>query len=400
MQKPIRKIVVKYLYVSGFVAHLLIFTAFISQPYLFNKITTKLHDTYYSWQKKQDYAVLTQGKALSLSDEINMTFSVWQSQQALRTLKNTFEVNGVGFSDLSKAIKFLSAGDELFVAAGSYDTAVIIDKDNITITGIGHVIFEKGIADNKGFIVSKGNNLTLNNIECRYIRARDGNGACVRLEGSSLTLNHVYFHQSQQGVLETSGNEGVISINNSRFERLGFNGKAHGVYTNKASVDVQQSLFVAIKQQGHAMKVKGPKLTVNQSIVVSLSADDSRLLDMPNGGELRINRSLLAQGPKSVNGQVIGYGLEGMTKLKNSINLSENVMYLERLGANYMLTTPKDIKLSSLIQNNNIIIGNDNSSYKTADNTYFVDRTELGVPPYPKLPKTYCRTWSHCPIKK
>ena len=398
MQQPFRKIVVKYLYVSGFVAHLLIFALFISQPYLFNKATAKLYDTYYAWQKQHDYTVLTQGKAFSLSDEINMVFSAWQPKQALTKVKNTFEVNGLGFSSISKAIKSLSSGDELFISAGLYDTPIIIAQDNITITGVGHVIFEKGIADNKGFIVSKGNNLTINNIECRYIRARDNNGACVRQEGSNLTLNHVYFHQSQQGVLETSSNEGVIKINNSRFERLGFDGKAHGIYTNKAAVEIQQSLFIATKQQGHAIKVRGPKLSMNQSIVVSLSADDSRLLDMPNGGELSISRSLLGQGPKSVNGQVIGYGLEGLSKLKNSINLSENVIYLDRIGANYLLTTPKDIELS-LIQKNNIIIGNDSSSYKTSDNTYFTGRTELGLPPYPKLPKTYCRTWSYCPIK-
>jgi hypothetical protein len=400
MRRPFKKIVVKYLYVSGFVAHFLLFAVFINQPFLFNKITAKLHDAYYSWQKQQDYVVLTDGQKLSISDEINMVFSSWQPNVPRKILRNKFQVNEQGFSDISKAVNSLIAGDELFIGEGIYETPITIEQDDITITGVGHVVFEKGAADNKGFIVSKGDNLTVNNIECRYIRVRDGNGACVRLEGSNLTLNHVYFHQSQQGVLETSRSEGLVTINDSRFERLGFNGKAHGIYTNKASVAVKQSLFVAIKQQGHAMKVKGPKLTINQSIVVSLSADDSRLLDMPNGGELHIKRSLLAQGPKSVNGQVIGYGLEGMTKQKNSINLSENVMYLERLGANYMLTTPKDIQLGSLIQKNNIIIGNDNSSYKTADNTYFVDRSELGLPPYPKLPKAYCKAWSHCTIKQ
>jgi predicted transport protein len=399
MQHPFKKTMVQYLYISGLIAHILFLGLFISQPYLFNKITAKLHDVYYAWQKQHDYVVLTQGKNLSLPNEINMVFSAWQPKQIIKDIKNRFEINGVGFSDLSTAIAYLSAGDELFIAEGIYDTPMIIDKDNITITGIGHVIFENGIADNKGFIVSKGNNLTINNIECRYIVARDGNGACVRQEGSYLSLDHVYFHQSQQGVLETSGNKGVITVKNSRFEQLGFNGRANGIYTNHASVNVQQSLFVATKEKGHAIKVKGPKLTINQSILVSLSAEDSRLVDMPNGGEFSITRSLLGQGPKSVNGQLIGYGLEGMSKLKNSINLIENVIYLERLGANYMLTTPKGIDLDSLIQKNNIIIGNDNSSYKSSDNTYFIDRTELGVPPYPKLPNTYCRTWSYCPIK-
>ena len=399
MKRPFKLLVVQYLYLSGFIAHLLIFALFVNQPHLFNKITAKLHDTYYAWQKQHDFTVLTKGKTLTISDEIELVFSAWQPQKALKTIANKFEVDGVGFSDVSEAINALSPGDELFIAAGTYNTPIIINQDNITITGLGQVIFEKAVADNKGFVVSKGNNLTINNIECRQIRARDGNGACVRQEGENLTLNHVYFHQSQQGVLETSRNGGVITVNHSRFEQLGFNGRSHGIYTHTASASVFQSLFVATKQQGHAIKVRGSKLTVNESIIVSLSAEDSRLIDMPNGGDLNIASSLLGQGPKSANGQMIGYGLEGISKVKNSINLHDNIIYLERLGINYMLTTPKNIRLSSLRQTNNIVIGSDRSLYKSEYNTYFIDRAELGLPAYPQLPKTYCRYWSYCPIK-
>ena len=310
-----------------------------------------------------------------------------------------FEVNGIGFSDISTAVSALKTGDELFIAAGTYNTPLTISKNDITITGIGHVVLQRGVTAGKGFILSKGNNLTINNIECRDIAVRDGNGACVRQEGVNLTLRHVFFHSSQEGVLETSRKAGVIKIVNSRFERLGFNGQAHGIYTNKASLYIEQSLFIAAKSQGHAIKVRGKKLTVENSIIVSLSSDDSRLIDMPNGGELLVVNSLLGQGPNSVNGQLIGYGLEGMSHQRNTINLIDNVIYLERLGSNYMLALPKDNSLITLTQNNNMIIGEDSSHFTDAANTYFSDRAELGLPLYPKLPKSFCDSWCYCPIK-
>ncbi len=95
MKRPFKLLVVQYLYLSGFIAHLLIFALFVNQPHLFNKITAKLHDTYYAWQKQHDFTVLTKGKTLTISDEIELVFAAWQPQKALKTIANKFEVDGV-----------------------------------------------------------------------------------------------------------------------------------------------------------------------------------------------------------------------------------------------------------------------------------------------------------------
>jgi hypothetical protein len=399
MKKLIKLITVNYLFLSGVLVHGLIIALFIMQPFFLSKITEKLTSYYYAWQKKQDYSALTQGKLLTLEDEINSVFYPWKADQQSKVLLQAFEVNGVGFSDISSAVSALKAGDELLISAGTYKTPIIISKNNITITGIGHVVFQRGVIEGKGFILNKGNNLTINNIECRDIAVRDGNGACVRHEGLNLTLNNVFLHNSQAGVLETSRSAGVIKIVNSRFERLGHNGQAHGIYTNKAEVQIDNSLFIASKNQGHAIKVRGERLTIENSIILSLSSDDSRLIDMPNGGALVVSNSLLGQGPNSVNGQMIGYGLENISHELNTINLIDNVIYLERLGTNYLLALPKEDHAITLLQGKNIIIGTDNSKYSNIQNTYFRDRAELGLPLYPKLPKSLCDSWHYCPIK-
>jgi hypothetical protein len=398
MKSFIKKLITNYLYLSGGVAHILVIAVFLFQPSLLNKLTTKISHYYYTWQKNKNYNVLTQGNKYTLVDEIKSAFAPWQAVPKNKIMLQKFEINGTGFTNISAAVSTLKPGDELLIAEGIYNTPFTINKNDITLTGVGHVVFQRGVASGKGFILSKGNNLTINNIECRDITVRDGNGACVRQEGVNLTLNHVFFHSSQEGVLETASQAGMIRIVNSRFERLGYNGQAHGVYTNKASVYIEQSLFIAAKNQGHAIKVRGKKLTIDKSIIVSLSADDSRLIDMSNGGELLVVNSLLGQGPNSVNGQVIGYGLEGMSHQLNTIKLIDNVVYLERLGSNYLLTLPKEERTITLIQKNNRVIGEDNSHYTDPTNTYFSDRIELGLPLYPKLPKSFCNSWRYCPI--
>jgi len=261
------------------------------------------------------------------------------------------------------------------------------------------VILEKIATHGKGLILAQGNDLMVENIECRNIKVRDGNGACIRLEGKNLTLNHVYFHDSQEGVLETSKEYGVIQINNSRFERLGYNGQAHGIYTNKAKLYIYQSLFVATKSQGHAIKVRGSKLVIDRSIIASLSSDDSRLIDMPNGGALVVKNSLLEQGPNSVNGQVIGFAFEGIKYKDNSIYLNENLIYLDRLGSDKLLAIPTIKGAIEVEQSNNIIIGKDDSAYKSNNNTYFIDRAELELPSYPFFPKSFCTNVKMCSIK-
>jgi len=379
MKNFLKKITTHYLFISGVLVHSLVIAVLIFQPLILNKLTSKMINYYYKWQKNQDYNTLTQGYKNTLADEISSVFSPWKAAPKNKIMSQAFEVNDIGYSNIFTAVSSLKAGDELFVSAGIYDTPLIISQNDITITGVGHVIFQRGVAAGKGFILSKGDNLTVNNIECKNIANRDGNGACIRHEGVDLTLNHVFFHNSQEGVLETARQSGVIKIINSRFERLGFNGQAHGIYSNKSSVHIEQS-------------------TVKKSIIVSLSSDDSRLIDMSNGGELLVVKSLLGQGPKSVNGQMIGYGLEGMSHQFNTISLIDNVIYLERLGSNYLLALPKDTSSIILIQNNNLVIGEDNSQYTDATNIYFNDRAELGLPLYPNLPKNFCDSWSYCPI--
>lgn len=380
--------------------HVLFALLLLWQPIIIDKITSKVSSKYYQYQKQREYETLTQGNAMTVAQEIDAAFLPWQAQTKVGDNPEGIFVNQKHFLDLHSAVKALRHGDTLLIAEGVYQQPMVINKNNITIKGNGHVVFEKNAAHGKGYILSQGNNLTVENIECRHISVRDGNGACIRQEGKDLTLKHVYFHNSQEGVLETAKETGFVKIFDSRFELLGFNGQAHGIYTNKADVAIYQSLFVATKSEGHAIKVRGNRLYIDASVITSLSSNDSRLIDMSNGGELIVKNSILAQGPKSANGQLIGFGLEGIEHVKNQVQLVGNMIFLDRIGVNKLLTLPKIKHNTDVIQEENLIIGIDLSVDKISTNDYFDNRDELGLPNYPYLPKDFCKKLQDCFIAR
>src|SRR5690606_27406697 len=123
----------------------------------------------------------------------------------------------------------LEDGDVLRIAAGVYNEAIVIRASNVVVEGEGLVVLEGKAAGGKAAIVNKGNFNQIRNIECRQIAVPDRNGACVRHEGKNLKLYHVYFHDSEQGIL--AGNKsGMVIIENSRFQNLGKAGRAHAIY--------------------------------------------------------------------------------------------------------------------------------------------------------------------------
>ena len=70
-----------------------------------------------------------------------------------------------------------------------------------------------------------GINVTINGFDISGRQVTDGNGAAVRYEGGSLTLNNDYFHNNQDGLLGAPDLAGTITINNSEFA---FNGAGDG----------------------------------------------------------------------------------------------------------------------------------------------------------------------------
>lgn len=335
------------------------------------------------------YAEISQFRAEEPGDQavdpIIFNFKAWAPQENSHTVKpGQVMIGAMLFSDLADALKALKNGDTMLLGAGVYKHGMSITKDNISLSGVGHVVFDGVALEGKAAIVTKGDNTQISNIECRNIAVRDRNGACVRHEGYGLSLNNVYFHDSESGLLSGKKKKlDIVSINNSRLESLGNAGSAHAVYVNSGHLSINNTLVLSARREGHEIKSRAAKTTIINSVIASLNGDDSRLIDVPNGGELLILNSILEQGPKSENMDAIGFGLEGVTHSINSITLEKNVLILERPGGNRLLHISPAIPKPVLI--NNILISSD-ESLADEGNYSFKDRAEVGMKLYPYIP--------------
>jgi len=299
-------------------------------------------------------------------------------------------VDGKGFMSLQAAKSAIKDGSRIFLKAGIYTRGLYIKASNIEIIGEDNVIFDDAAVDGKAALVLAGNNVLVESIECRNIYVKDLNGACIRFEGVNLTVRDIYAHDSQSGLM-TSYNDGFLKIEYSTFENLGGKasgrGYAHAVYANVGEFTFSYSKVLSVGKEGSGLKIRSRKTIVTNSLLASLDAKDSRLIDAANYGELIIRNSILQQGNNSSNSQLIGYGLEKKEKkfAINRIEITNNLFLLDRERANVIINQKK---ADEVIIKNNTLIGDFLYPGKIRKiNHWYLSREKAKLKAYPYLPE-------------
>jgi hypothetical protein len=299
-------------------------------------------------------------------------------------------VDGVEFQSLAEAKTSIKDGSHVYLKAGIYTQGIEIKANNVSIVGEKNVIFDDAAVAGKAALVLSGNNVTLESIECQNIQVPDMNGACIRFEGQNLTIKDLYVHDSQSGVM-TSHTSGFLHIKYSRFERLGSKamgrGYAHAIYAIVDELVFSNSQIFSIGNEGSGIKSRSKKTVIVNSVLASLDACDSRLVDIANFGELIIKHSILQQGEHSSNSQVLAYGLEPVNKTFaiNRIEIIDNLFLLDRHKANVIIAHKQADEV--LIENNTMI-----GDYLYPDefslrNSWYLSRAKAKMQPYPYLPE-------------
>lgn len=374
----IGRIVVLYFTLAGIAAHLLAVGVWMTRP----QLVWRAEERVMGWLERHGVSV---GRATPVTDpqaDLRAAFPPWQPNTGAALGAGEIRVDGTRASDLAAAVKRLRDGSMLDLGAGTYRQGLVIEANGVTLRGHGHVIFDNAAVRGKGALLIKGNDTRITNIECRNVTVRDRNGACVRLQGRNLTLDHVYFHSSEQGVL-TGGDPGTVDISDSRFELLGKNGRAHGLYIGGGELLIRDSLLLSSVSQGHEIKSRAKRNVIERSVVASLGAADSRLLDISNGGELIVRNSVLQEGPASVNSDMIGFALEKRQHERHHIELTNNIILLEG-RRNTRLLHRRNADVTSTMEGN-MIVGATQPEF-AGMNVWLADREEAGIPPYPALP--------------
>jgi len=314
--------------------------------------------------------------------DLRAAMPAWQAWAADGLGDNEIRIGERRFTSLKAASRALRNGDQLDIGPGIYREPLVIRANGVHVLGHGRVVIERTSAEGKAAIITKGNDIRISNIECRHISVSDQNGACIRHERQNLTLDHVYFHDAEQGLL-SGAKPGKVHILRSRFEQLGKLGQAHAIYVGGGQLIIEDSQILSSRNWGHEIKSRALETTLIRSVVASLGGNDSRLLDLPHGGILEVRDSVLEQGPASSNEGAIGFGLEGRRHPEQRLTLSGNIIILERPGTNLLFQLADGLPAPQLSRN---LVISEEDPQLGGDNLWMESRAVLGMGDYPVLP--------------
>lgn len=290
------------------------------------------------------------------------------------------------YNSIAAAARAAEDGATILIGPGTYREAAVVRASNVTLRAPDGAHVTGAAAQGKAAFVIAGDNVTIEGIECSEIEVPDENGACVRGEGDNLTLRNVHFRDSQEGFL---GGKGRVVIENSRLERLGEGGRAHGIYAINGvdELILRGNKILASKGEGHEVKSRAKKTVIENNVIATLDGRDSRLIDIPYGGTIIIRNNVLQSGPNTSNKDVIGIGLERggdprFHALETTTLIENNTIILDG-DVRHRLVHVRDVPEPEL--RDNLIVGGRDEGYG-GKNRWVATREEAGLPPYPALP--------------
>ncbi len=230
----------------------------------------------------------------------------------------------------SQAASVARDGDKIVIEPGVYRDCAIWLAANLTIEGHGPgVIVADKVCLERGIFVVVGDGTTIRNIAFSGARGRFHTAAGILGEGANLTVVNSRFLNNENGILLGGGPNSRVRILDSAFRGNGSceGACAHGVYagTHIALLHIERCRFLDTRTAHH---VKSRALTteiVDNEIADGDSGTSSYLIDVPNGGNVLIQRNNLGKGANSSNpAAAISIGVEGTTNPTNVLLVREN----------------------------------------------------------------------------
>ena len=306
---------------------------------------------------------------------------------------------------LCEALHDAKDGDTIILRRGTYNEGCLVTANHLTIKGEPGAILTGVAYGDKGNLVIDGNDTVIEGLDCSRGIA-NYNGSCVRIEGKNVTLDHMHIHNEQMGVL-SGGPNGKIIIENSLIENIGapLSDLSHCVYISENKQGVADELIVrnstirTSRFEGHLIKSRALKTVIENNVLSSLDGQNSREIDIPQGGTAIIKNNLIEKGPASENWDMIGIALEPQFGIRkdNDTLVENNWLIFDRPHG--LLVTNRSPGPVRFI--NNKIVGlaspapvveqlrgpkGMGQDVQASGNKLFATRAAAGLAPYPMLP--------------
>lgn len=170
------------------------------------------------------------------------------------------------------AAKEARDGDAIEIDPVEYFGDVAIWRaNNLTIRGAGgRPVLDAGgqAAEGKGIWVTKGSNITIEDIVFQNARVRDKNGAGIRAEGANLTIRRCLFKSNEDGILAANAPTSTILVENSEFADSGHgDGQSHAIYVNQIARFVFRFNYVHGTKIGHHVKTRATENVIAYNLL-------------------------------------------------------------------------------------------------------------------------------------
>jgi len=220
--------------------------------------------------------------------------------------------------------------------------------------------------EQKAIWVVKGNDCWIQGIDFQDCTVPDNNGAGIRVEGTNIQVMDCAFRRNQDGILAGANVKSTIEVVRCVFEQSGAgDGLSHAIYIGRVARFLYYGNYTHGTLVGHEVKSRALFNYIAYNRITTEEGTGSRNIDLPNGGESYVIGNIIQHGAKTENGNVIGYGLEGMSDtVKNTLVIASNTIVNERSAATFVRTDAATKKLWLI---NNIIAGTGTLLIGTAD---------------------------------
>jgi hypothetical protein len=229
----------------------------------------------------------------------------------------------------SQAALVARDGDTVLIDPGNYDDCAFWRANRLTIAARAPgVVFAGKTCQGKAIFVINGNDVTVRGIEFTHAAVADHNGAGIRAQGSNLTVEASRFLDNEEGILAGYAPHSTIRVIDSEFRGNGTCAAAcaHGIYVGAiALLDVEHSHFTDT-HEGHDIKSRALRTVLrNNDISDGPTGHASYLVDVPNGGNLLMERNTLSKGPHTDNATTaVSIGAEGVHNPTDSLVIRDN----------------------------------------------------------------------------
>lgn len=258
-------------------------------------------------------------------------------------------------------------GDTIYIDAALYTNhpQVHFTADHLFFQGIGgRPRLEAGSAlannsNGKAIFVIGGSDCIVDNIEFADAAVPDNNGAGIRQEGCDLTVTNCYFTGNEMGVLGGAFTDCTVRLEHNIFSNNGSTqnpGYQHNIYIgNIDSLIFRYNYSIDAIAEGHELKSRANTNIIMYNFIGNLTTEDSRTIDLPNGGTAVLVGNIIEQGPESANSNIFGYGQEGLSNPSpHNVWMTNNTIINKKQTGNF-------IQLAGgtqlLFLKNNIMVG-------------------------------------------